>query len=271
MCSTAGGCGPASGWKPRHDRLDGDLSRYIDGGGRRRERPVTTIVPVLRAIVRDELAGGGMAGGAGAGGMELGVVTEVASNEGGAGDRNCEVNVRLRGSDLELQRVPVLSARIGVSAVPRIGDLVLVAFIANDLDGAVVLGCLHTDRVHPPDAAPDEVVYEVPDDAGDGVRRIELRLPSGNTVTVEDNKTVIDMGGSVVTVDGGNVTITASNGITLESDGDIDIKANGNVAIEAMGNADLKATGNLTAQGAGAAKLAGGAVTIAGATSFSPA
>jgi phage baseplate assembly protein gpV len=228
---------------------------------------MTAIMPVLRAIVRDELIG---ASGAGVGGIELGVVTDVASNDGGSGDRNCEVNVRLRGSDLELQRVPVVSPRVGVSSVPRVGDLVVVGFVGNDLNGAVVLGCLHTDAVHPPDAKPDEIVYEVPDDAADGVRRVELRLPSDNTITIEDNKVVIDLGGSVVTIDGGNVTIKASDGITFESEADVSIKADGNIKFEASGNVDLKASGNLTAQGSGAAKLAGGSVTIAGSTSFSP-
>lgn len=223
---------------------------------------MTAIVPVLRAIVRDELAG--------LAGVELGTVTDVATNDGGGGDRNNEVNVRLRGSGLELQRVPVATARVGVASVPRVGDLVVVAFSGGDLHGAVVIGCLHTDQVHPPDAAPDEVVYEVPDAAGDGVRRAQLRLPSGNTLTVEDSKVVIDLGGSIVTVDDGSVTITASDKITLESQGDISLKADGNVAIEAGGNVDLKASGGLTAQGS-TAKLAGtGSVTIAGTTSFSP-
>lgn len=222
---------------------------------------MTAIVPVLRAIVRDELAG--------LAGVELGTVTDVATNDGGGGDRNNEVNVRLRGSGLELQRVPVTTARVGVASVPLVGDLVVVAFAGGDLHGAVVIGCLHTDQVHPPDAAPDEVVYEVPDAAGDGVRRAQLRLPSGNTLTVEDSTVVIDLGGSIVTVEDGSVTIT-SDEITLESKGDINLKADGNVAIEAGGNADLKASGGLTAQGS-TAKLAGtGSVTIAGTTSFSP-
>ena len=224
---------------------------------------MTAIVPVLRAIVREEAATGL--------GVELGVVTAAASNDGGAGDRNCEVDVRLRGSDLVLQRVPVASARIGVSAVPRVGDLVVVAFAGGELHGALVLGCLHTEAVHPPDATADEVVYEVPDDAADGVRRAELRLPNGNTLTVEDSKVVIDLGGSVVTVDGGKVTITASDGITFESQGDIELKADGNVTIEGGINAELKAGANLTAQGGASTKLSGGAsVTIAGMTSFSP-
>lgn len=221
---------------------------------------MSAIVPVLRALVRDELAATSA--------IELGTVTDVATNEGGSGDRNGEVNVRLRGSGLELQRVPVATGRVGVSAVPRVGDLVVVAFVGGDLNGPVALGVLHTDVAHPPDAGPDEVVYEVPDPAKDGVRRAELRLPGGNTLTVEDSKVVIDLGGSVVTVDDSSVTITSGE-ITLESSGDINLKADGNVSIEAMGNADMKATGNLTAQASGAAKLAGTTTTIAGMTSFS--
>lgn len=222
---------------------------------------MTAIVPVLRAIVRDELAATSA--------IELGTVTDVATNDGGSNDRNCEVNVRLRGSGLELQRVSVASARTGFSMMPRVGDLVVVAFVAGDLNGAVVIGVLHTDTTHPPDAKPDECVYEVPDDESDGVRRIELRLPSGNKLTVEDNKVVIDMGKSVITVDGGSVTISVSDDMSLESDGDISIKAAGNVSIESQGNTEIKASGNLTAQAAAATKLAGSTTTIAGITSFS--
>ena len=223
---------------------------------------MTAIVPVLRAIVRDELSASS--------GIELGVVTGAASNEGGQGDRNGEVDVRLRGSALQLQRVPVAGSRIGLAFVPRIGDLVVVGFVGGDLNGAVVLGCLHTDKVHPPDATPAEIVYQVPDPADDAVRRAEIRLPSGNTLTVLDNKVVIDLGASVITVDGGRVSIAADEGIDLTTKGDLKVKADGNVSIEAGGDADLTATGSLTAQGIGSAKLAGPTVTVAGNTSFSP-
>lgn len=222
---------------------------------------MSTIVPVLRAIVRDELPA--------AGPIDLGTVTEVATNDGGSGDRNTEANVRLRGSALELQRVPVAAGRAGLSSVPRVGDLVVVAFVGGDLNAAVVLGTLHTDAVHPPDAKPQEVVYEVPDPAEAGVRRLAVLLPGGSTLTVEDDKVVIELSGSVVTIDGGNVSVVADQGITLESKGDISIKAQGDLSLEAGASATLKASASLTAESSGAAKLKGATTTIAGVTSFS--
>lgn len=222
---------------------------------------MTAIVPVLRALVRDEMAATSS--------IELGVVTAVATNEGGSGDRNGEVNVRLRGSGLELQRAVVAAARTGFSVVPRVGDLVVVGLVGGALDAPVVLGVLHTDQVHPPDAKPTECVYEVPDEQADGVRRAEIRLPSGNRVTIEDNTLVIEMGGSTVTVADGSVTVKVSKDITLEADGDIAISAKGSLKLEAMSSVDIEAATNLTAKASAAAKLSGATTTIAGITSFS--
>jgi len=221
---------------------------------------VTAIVNVLQAIVRDELTGVRP--------LSLGVVTAVDTNEGGDGKRNLEVNVRLAGSDLELQRVPVLVGRIGVSSVPRIADLVVVGFLDGDVNGAVVLGVLHDDQQHPPQAAPDEVVYEVPDSGG--TRRAEIILPNGNTVTVTDDAVVIAMGGTSITVEsGGKVVIEASGDIELTAKGNIKMEAQGNLELSAQGNATLKAAAALEVSSAASTTVKGATTKVAGVISFS--
>ncbi len=147
---------------------------------------MTALVPALQAIVRDELAG--------VRAIELGVVTATYTNEGGSGDSNLAVDARLRGSALELQHIPVAVGRLGLSVSPRVGDLAVLAFVGGDLNGAVAIGFLYDEQTRSPDASATEVVYVVPDDQQDGDRRLELQLPNGNKLTVEDGKVNIAMG-----------------------------------------------------------------------------
>jgi uncharacterized protein involved in type VI secretion and phage assembly len=214
---------------------------------------VSAIVPALQAIVRDELAASRD--------VALGVVTQAFTNEGGSGDTNLAVNVRVRGSALELQHVPIAVGRLGQSLAPRVGDLAVLVFVDGDLNAAVAIGFLYDEQVRPPDAKPDELVYAVPDDEQSGVRRAELLLPNGNTLTVEDEKVTVTLGGTVMTLE-------ADGAITLEAAGDLTLKAGGAVAIEASGEATLKGS-SVTVEGQSEAKLKGSTTSIAGTTSFS--
>lgn len=214
---------------------------------------MSAIVPALQAVVRDELSSLRT--------IELGVVTDVYTNEGGSGDTNLAVNLRVRGSALELQHVPVAVGRLGLSAVPRVGDLVVVAFVGGDLNGPVVIGSLYDEQTQAPDAKASEVVYVVPDDAADDDRRVEIKLPSGNTVTVQDKKLTVTMGGTTLTVE-------ADGAITLDAAGDINLKSQGSVKIEAQSDVSVKGL-SVTVEGQTEAKLKGVTTTIAGMTSFS--
>ena len=169
---------------------------------------MSLVVPVLRAVVRDELADVQP--------LSLGAITSVVSNGDGTGAHNIEVNVRLHGSALELQRVPVVAGRIGLSAAPREGDTAVVAFVGGDLNGPVVLGFLHDDQRHPPKADVDEVVYEVRDD-GSSKRRVEVVLTNGNTVSLHDDNVTVTMGGTKIDVaSDGAITIEAAGDLILE-------------------------------------------------------
>jgi phage baseplate assembly protein gpV len=223
---------------------------------------VSVVMPVLRAVVQDELADVQP--------LALGAVTSVVSNSDGSGAHNVEVNVRLHGSALELQRVPVVTGRIGLSAAPRVGDTAVVAFVGGDLNGPVVLGSLYDDQQHPPKAEVDEIVYEVPDD-GSSSRRVEIVLANGNKVSLLDDNVTITMGGTKLDVAAdGAVTVEAATDLVLKAKGDVKVEAGGNVEVKANTNATLKAGANATVEGSAAAKLKGATTTIAGNTSFSP-
>ncbi len=213
---------------------------------------MSTFVGVMSEVARREVAAQQS--------LALGVVTEAFSNEGGGGDHHLDCHVRMHGSELVLQHVPVAVARPGLSALPRVGDLVVVGFVGGDVNGPVLLGTIHAAGTPSPDAAPDEVVYEVPDAGGDA-RRLEMRLPNGNTVTVADDEVEISLGGTTVRVESGG-------GIVLEAGGDITLAANGNLALEAQGNVEIKAAANATLEASASATLKGAVTSIAGITEF---
>jgi len=218
------------------------------------------VMPVLRAVVRDELGG--------VRSLALASVTDVVTNGDGSGARNVEVNARLHGSELELQRVPVMCGRIGMSVAPRVGDTVVVAFIAGDVNGAVVLGSLYDDQQHPPKCNPDDVVYEVPDDDS-SAKRIEIRFASGNTLTVQDDAVSMTLGGTSVKVESdGAVTITAAKDLELTAQGDVSITAQGDLKLKGT-NVTMQADAKATVQAGASATLKGATTTIAGQTSFS--
>lgn len=214
---------------------------------------MSPVVPLIEAVARREVAAHRT--------LSLGVVTEVRTNDGGAADHHLDVDVRLHGTSAVVQRVPVAVARVGLSAVPRVDDLVVVGFLDGDVNGAIVLGVLHDADTPSPDAAPDEIVYQVPDDSSDS-RRFELQMPNGNAFTVQDSEVRIAMGGTSIVVEG-------DGNITLESAADITLKAQGALTLEAATTATIKGV-SVTAEASGAAKLKGATTTIAGNTSFSP-
>jgi phage baseplate assembly protein gpV len=214
---------------------------------------VSAIVPALQAVVRDELASVRT--------VELGVVTQVFTNEGGSGDSNLAVNARVRGSALELQRVPVAVGRLGLSVVPRAGDLAVIVFVGGDLNGPVVLGFLYDEQTRPPDAKATEVVYLVPDEEDGQARRLEIQLPTGNTLTVQDKKLTVTMGGTTLTVE-------ADGAITLEAAGDINLKAQGALNVEAQRDVSVQGL-SVTLEAQTEAKVKGVTTSIAGLTSFS--
>jgi phage baseplate assembly protein gpV len=216
-------------------------------------------VTMLRAIVREELTRCRL--------NELGLVTEVFPGDGS--ENNHQVNVRLRSSGIELQRAPVTVGRLGFSMLPEVGDLVLVAFADGDINAPVVIGSLYDNEKQPPQAGPLETVYQPFGDEDSSIRRLHLELPSGTTLTIDDDKIQIESGGTKVIVErDGDVSIKSPGNITIESSGDMKLEAGGNLQLSAQQNVTIKGL-STTLEGQSNAKVKGPALTLAGMTSFS--
>jgi uncharacterized protein involved in type VI secretion and phage assembly len=224
---------------------------------------VSALVDTIRAIVRDELRR--------VRAPELGVVTEVFTRDADGNKSNHQVSLRLPESDVELKHVPVLVGRLGLSALPQVGDLMLVAFVAGDLNGPVAIGCLYDSQAHPPVAKEHEVVYQPPDPGESGVRRLHVELSNGSAVTLDDDAVEIAAGGTTVSVKrDGDVVIKSAGKLRLESQGDIELEAQGAVSVSAQSTLTLKAV-SISVEGQAAVKLKGAQISLAGITQFSPA
>lgn len=206
------------------------------------------LIPQLRRLIREELASLRIA--------ELAIVQEIHPHESDGDKNNYGLTVRLRDSGLVLAEVPLLTARLGLAAIPPVGSLVLVQFVGGDINAPVVTGSLFNDEDRPPLHEDGQLVINLPNDASadDALhvafssiddKKIELNLGSALKMTLSDGDpaVLIDVGGNA------KITIDSSGGVTVESSVNLELKGGGNVTLQADGNMELKASGKMTIQG----------------------
>jgi phage baseplate assembly protein V len=223
---------------------------------------VSDLIEILRAVIRDEMERRRA--------PELGIVTEVLARESESSDNNHQVKVRLRDSGVELQWVPVAVGRLGLSLLPQVGDLVLVVFVGGDLNSPVVVGSLYDAQVQPPVAKPAEVVYQPTDAQDASLRRFHLELANGSTLTIDEDKLTVALGGTEVVINrDGDVAIKSAAKLSIQTQGDMSLEASGNLDLKAQGNVTVSGV-SATVEGQGSAKLKAPAVSLAGNTQFSP-
>jgi len=183
---------------------------------------MSELIDTLRAIVREEMARKR--------GPEMGIVVAVYPND--TDGNNHQVDVRLRNSGVELMRAPVTVQRYGISALPRIGDAVLVVFVGGDLNAPMVIGSVYNADNNPPQAAAAEMVYKVPDASGD--KHLYVELPSGMSITVNDDSIHIRAGSTEVQLEqDGDVRVNSASHIKLQAEGDISLDASGQLHLKA--------------------------------------
>jgi len=164
----------------------------------------------------------------------LGVVTSIFPHSSASDKDNYECNVRLKNADMELRKVPIATQCIGLVGIPRVGDLVLLAFINGDINAPIVIGRLYNDEDRPPLNEAEEVVYIPPYAENPDVRRIYLEFPGGMIFRITDDEVDINAGETKV---------------IIQRDGDVIIESKANINVKAEGDATLKSKGNMTISG----------------------
>ncbi|ONG58589.1 Rhs element Vgr protein [Pseudoroseomonas deserti] len=199
----------------------------------------------IRRIIREELRALRLA--------ELAVVQEVHPHAAEGDQDNYACTVRLRDDDMVLARVPLATARIGLAAIPDVGDLVLVQFLGGDVNAPLITASFYNDEDRPPLNQAGEAVLVLPPDAGEGegvhltlqskeAPRTLLTLGGALEVTLQDDDPVVRIAvagkAEVSIASDGAVLVKSSTGITLEG-GELSMKGS-KVTIEAQGQLVLK-------------------------------
>lgn len=146
---------------------------------------------------------------------------------------------------------------------PEIGDEVIIGFINDDPNDAVVLGMLHSSTKPAPISGSDDnhekglvtrsemkVLFD------DDKKVIEISTPAGKIITLDE-----DQGNIVIADDNSNTVTIDDSGITLNSPKDINIKATGDVNIEGT-NVSIAANANFKAEGSAGAEVSTSAVAV---------
>lgn len=186
--------------------------------------------------------------------VEMGIVTSIFPHANSGDKDNYECNVKLKNRDLELRKVPIATQHIGLTYVPNVGDLVLLAFVNGNINAPVVIGRLYNDENRPPVNNAGEIVFESPDSKKAGVRRMFMKFPSGIVLTITDDELRAEVGKSVV-------TIKTDGDITIESNAKLDIKSRGNTTISSDGDMSLSGQ-NIKIQASGTLDIKGAMVNI---------
>jgi uncharacterized protein involved in type VI secretion and phage assembly len=185
--------------------------------------------------------------------LHLGRVTDNADPEGRG-----RIRVRLLALDLELWAsvvAPSAGNGYGASFVPRIDEIVVLAFVSPELP--LVLGSIWSGAgAAPAEADPQEDVYVIRTpsgvvvelDDGDGPR-VSLTTPQGYSIVITDG-----IGGEIAITRGGqSVTLTPSE-INVQSSGPIKVQAGGDVSIQA---AQVRVSAGMVQVDAGMSRFSG--------------
>lgn len=215
---------------------------------------MSTIIRTIQEIVRHEMRQVRVA--------ELGLVEAVYPHSASGDDDNYGCDVRLKNSGLLLKRVPAATPHIGTTAIPNVGDLVLLAFDQGDVNQPIVIGRLYNDGDRPPLNNTNEIIFRLPlaqaDEktikaairnlpGQDPPREILVEMTPKITLRITDGTVRAVAGKTEMKLDqpggtGGTVTVLAGRTkITMNQDGDL--------AVEAGGDISLKATGDVTMEG----------------------
>lgn len=230
---------------------------------------MSDIVALLRELVRAEMARCIPS--------HIGVVEAVAPHAA-SDNENYGCDVRLRGRDLVLNRVPIATDHLGTVAPPAKGDVVLVHFVGGDPDQPVIAGRFYSDQLRPPEYDAAQMVTHLPPDAGEsdrveiavtggkaGSRSWTLKLPSDVTITVTDKKVEAVVGPLTLAIDGdaGEASVvTSGSTVVVKDSGGIEIAGNGDMKIDVKGSLEITAGANLKLSAGATAEVKGAVVNI---------
>ena len=197
-------------------------------------------------------------------GLQIGIVTALEDPDG---ENRIQVKCPMIDKDAEgiWARIASLDAgnERGAFFLPEIEDEVIVGFINDNPNDAIVLGMLNSSAKPAPLTAADAnnekgfVTREkIKFIFNDEKKSVVLETPAGKKITIDEDAGVIKLED-----ENSNKIAMNSNGITMESGKDIILKATGDVKVEGI-NVSLKASAQFKGEGSAGAEISTSAVAI---------
>lgn len=198
-------------------------------------------------------------------GLQIAIVTQLESDP----DREDRVKIKCPMIDKDSEgiwaRIASLDAgkERGAFFRPEIDDEVIVGFINDNPNDAIILGMLNSSAKPAPIQAKDDnhekgfVTREkIKFIFNDEKKSAVLETPGGKKITIDDDAAVVK-----IEDENSNVVTMNSDGIKMESGKDIILKATGDVKIEGI-NVSAKASAQFKGEGSAGAEISTSAVAI---------
>lgn len=205
-------------------------------------------------------------------GLQIGVVSALEGDPDG--EFRIQVKLPIISAEEEGVWARVLTSHAGENYgahfLPELGHEVLVGFLNDDPNQAIVLGSLfsntNTSPIELSDDNYEKVIMtksEIKITLNDENKSIALDTPDGKQIILDDNEAAI-----ILKDENSNTITMNSDGISIESGKDIILKATGDVKVEGVnvehkGSASFKAEGATSELiGSASTKIEGGLVNI---------
>ncbi len=198
-------------------------------------------------------------------GLHIGVTTQLESDPDGEDRILVQIPIINNEEQGIWARIATLDAgeNRGSFFRPEIGDEVIIGFINDDPNDAVILGMLNSSTKPAPLTASDDnhekglvTRSEMKMIFNDDKISYVLETPAGKKVTLDEDAGIVQ-----IEDEHANILTFNSDGITMESAGDINISATGDVNIEGM-NINGTANAQLKVEGSAGAEVSSGAITV---------
>lgn len=187
---------------------------------------------------------------------ELGIVTAVFPHASDSDKDNYQCSVKLKnkkqpdGSDFELRKVPLLTPHIGLVNSPKVGELVVLAFIGGNINAPVILGRLYNDEDRPPKNDTGQAVLTQLDS-------LSITMNSGTKIEIDaDGNVKIDAKGDVTINNGSKGAAREEDSVEVTIPSGTFIVAVGGAATGTPNPAPIKVTGKITSA-SGTVKIGG--------------
>lgn len=207
------------------------------------------------------------------GGLQIGVVTALEGDPDE--EHRIQVKLPIISPDEEGVWARVLTMHAGenygVHFLPEIGHEVLVGFLNDDPNQAIVLGTMfsntNTSPIEHSDDNFEKVIMtksEIKITMNDELKSITIDTPAGKLITLDEDAGYIkfeDENSNIITMNEDGITIESGKDIIMSAaSGDIKMEA---MNIEGVASADFKAEGvNATLEGSAMTTIKGGMVQI---------